>query len=280
MNTKRIEKLKYEWGPENEKPFDSYSPGSHYKAWWKCRRGHRWKAVIKSRYSGNDCPYCSGRRAIPGETDLQTVNPELSAQWDTEKNGKLTPRDVTSYSNIKVWWRCTKKGHSWRATVAKRSEGKGCPYCNHKRVDEDNNLAAMYPEIAAEWDVERNKKHPAEVFPHSNAYASWICKRGHRWVSAISSRTRAVRPCQCPYCSGKACIPGETDLATTDPDIAQQWNKDKNLNLTPDMVSRFSHKKVYWDCPKGHVYRATVANRVSGKDCPYCKKRSKPYGNI
>ena len=273
---KRAEKLRYEWGVENKKPFDSYVPGSHFKALWECKHGHRWQAQIRSRYRGTDCPYCSGRCAIPGETDLQTVDPKLSAQWDPENNEELTPMDVTPYSNLKVWWRC-EKGHSWQASVAKRSEGKGCPYCNHKRADGNNNLAVMYPSVAAEWDVERNVKKPSEVLPHSNAYASWICSRRHRWTATIHSRTRSVRPCQCPYCSGKACIPGETDLATTDPDIAQQWDKERNMS-TPDMVSRFSHQKAYWICSEGHVFRASVANRVSGKGCPYCKGSKTNHG--
>ena len=81
---------------------------------------------------------------IPGETDLQTVDPELAAQWDMERNTGLMPENVTAFSNEKVWWIC-KKGHHWQASVAKRSMGKGCPYCGHKRADEKNNLAVCFP---------------------------------------------------------------------------------------------------------------------------------------
>ena len=41
------------------------------KVWWKCEKGHEWEAPIGSRTTGGTgCPYCSGHRAIPGETDL------------------------------------------------------------------------------------------------------------------------------------------------------------------------------------------------------------------
>lgn len=51
--------------------------GSHKKPLWVCKRGHIWKATVASRSQGCGCPYCSGRKAIVGETDLATVNPGL-----------------------------------------------------------------------------------------------------------------------------------------------------------------------------------------------------------
>ena len=60
--------------------------GSHKKVWWKCHMGHEWRASITSRNRGNGCPYCSGLYVIEGETDLQTVNPVLTTEWDFEKN--------------------------------------------------------------------------------------------------------------------------------------------------------------------------------------------------
>jgi GNAT superfamily N-acetyltransferase len=49
------------------------------------------------------CPYCSGKVAIPGENDLQTLFPELAAQWDFEKNpGK--PGETLPGAHEKVWW--------------------------------------------------------------------------------------------------------------------------------------------------------------------------------
>jgi hypothetical protein len=33
-------------------------PNSHKKVWWKCKKGHEWEAIIKSRTYKNNCPYC------------------------------------------------------------------------------------------------------------------------------------------------------------------------------------------------------------------------------
>jgi hypothetical protein len=34
-------------------------PGFNEKIWWICEEGHEWKATVKSRIKGNDCPDCN-----------------------------------------------------------------------------------------------------------------------------------------------------------------------------------------------------------------------------
>lgn len=103
-------------------------PGSQRSAWWKCSRGHEWRATINSRVNGRGCPICAGRAVLPGENDLETAVPALAAQWHPEKNGPLRPSQVISGSNRKVWW-CCEHGHEWQATVKSRVQGSGCPVC-------------------------------------------------------------------------------------------------------------------------------------------------------
>ena len=66
------------------------------------KRQHMWQAVISSRATGKNCPYCTGRRPVPGQNDLLTTHPQLASQWHPTKNGKLTPRDVSKCSGRKV----------------------------------------------------------------------------------------------------------------------------------------------------------------------------------
>ena len=40
--------------------------------------------------------------------------PELAMEWDYEKNGVLTPENVSYGSNKKVWWICPKCGQSYQ----------------------------------------------------------------------------------------------------------------------------------------------------------------------
>lgn len=107
-------------------PYDR-SGGSSDKVWWQCEEGHEWQAIIKSRAKGNGCPYCSHYLAAP-ETCLASVNPELSSEWNSVRNGGLTPCDLLPNSNRRVWWQC-EIGHEWQARVCDRNRGGGCPTC-------------------------------------------------------------------------------------------------------------------------------------------------------
>lgn len=78
---------------------------SNQREWWQCERGHVWVAAIASRtYHRTRCPVCTGRRVLPGYNDLQTLYPEIAAQWAWERNGDLTPDKVLPGSHRKVWW--------------------------------------------------------------------------------------------------------------------------------------------------------------------------------
>lgn len=127
-------KLIAEWNYEKNIDLDpsKLTLGSNKKVWWICSKGHEWEAVIANRIKGTGCPFCSGRYAVKGVNDLQTINPTLAAEWNYERNGELTPTNVTSGSNKKVWWKCD-KGHEWQATINNRSKGNKCPTCNSEQ---------------------------------------------------------------------------------------------------------------------------------------------------
>lgn len=141
---------------------------------------------------------------MPGETDLATMFPALAEEWDTARNGKLTPDQVAAYSNRKVWWRCA-LGHEWQAVIASRTASRvGCPICSGRRVLAGfNDLATLQPETAAQWDDTLNGKlTPEMVTLGSHKKVWWRCGDGHVWKAAIFSRTGRQK-CGCPICAGK-----------------------------------------------------------------------------
>ena len=68
-------------------------------------------------------------------------------------------------------------------------------------------------------------------------------------------------------------LQGFNDLTTTHPDLAQQWNYEKNGNLTPYQVSCNSHRNVWRMCDMGHTWVSNVYSRKIGNGCPECSKR-------
>lgn len=267
-----------EWDWDKNLPLtpDTIHKGSHQKAWWRCGAGHSWQAEIRSRSGGSRCPYCAGRVLCVGGNDLATVNPALAAQWDTEKNGKLRPADVLAGSRRYVWWTC-EKGHSWRAAVLSRNRGSGCPVCMGRTViSGENDLAMLFPNLAAEWNSERNGSlSPNQVTAFSNRKVWWRCELGHEWQAVIAARV--VERSGCPYCAGRRVMAGFNDLATLHPDIAVQWDDALNGTLTPEMVTSGSHKRVWWKCSEGHIWKAAVYSRTGRQKCgcPVCAGKAK-----
>ena len=196
--------LAAQWSQQNEFGPETVTPGSMKKVWWRCEKGHQWKAIISSRTNGAGCPYCANRKVIPGENDLETFNPDLAAQWDQARNGKLTPRDVSPYANRSVWWTC-KRGHAFKAPVAQRSTSlTGCPYCTNRKVLVGfNDLATTEPEVAAQWAQDLNGSlTPQKVTKGSSKKVWWRCQFGHVWQAVIFSRTGSRRA-GCPVCAGR-----------------------------------------------------------------------------
>lgn len=105
------------------------------KPWWICSRGHEWQARIDARTGQNQgCPYCSGSRAIPGETDLATKFPKISADWDYTLNGDLDPTQFKPFAHKFVWWKCPEGHSSYRQQISKRTgRGTECPECSKGR---------------------------------------------------------------------------------------------------------------------------------------------------
>lgn len=90
---------------------------------------------------------------------------------------------------------------------------------------------------------------------------------------AVASRTAEGRGC--PVCAGRSVLPGFNDLRTKQPQLAEQWHPTLNGSLTPEMVTTGSHKKVWWQCSVGHVWKAVVYSRAgkAQSGCPVCAGR-------
>lgn len=268
----------WNWGKNFEFDPARLTCGSNAKVWWKCAQGHEWLASVSNRsYHKSGCPYCGGKKAFAGFNDLATVSPILAAEWHPILNGSVSLEMVVAGSDKSAWWRC-KNGHEWKATIKDRQHGNGCPYCSGRlAIAGETDLATLAPEIAAQWHPTKNgDTTPADVTVSSNKKVWWMCEKGHEWESSVDQRKKAG----CPYCGNKRVLGGYNDLVTTHPELAAQWHPTRNGGLTARMVSYGSTKLVWWQCDKGHEWRASPNGRTNKDEhallnCPICSNELK-----
>ena len=314
---------------------ENFTANSEEKVWWKCDKGHEWKASIGHRNKGRGCPYCANKKALMGYNDLQTLNPKLASEWNYKKNKMLAPTSVLPNSNKIVWWKC-KKGHEWQATIANRNDSKGCPICNSERHTsylefifvfylKKYKVQAIhsYKEKGYELDIYiPSKKIAIECdghFWHKNKIKKDLeknlkCKRDgiklYRLREGLSSLNdysidyivqekqknlvEVVQKVLTEIIGIKADIDLKRDsiaienlrdytekinsLLFVNPELAKEWNYEKNGELKPENFLVNSAKKVWWKCKKGHEWQATIASRGSGRGCPYCANKKVVVG--
>lgn len=156
-------------------------------------------------------------------------------------------------------------------SVSHRSGGYGCPICSNKRVLAGyNDLQTLNPQLAGEWDYDKNELLPSQVTVSSSKHVFWKCIKGHSWKARIGARNNGGTGC--PVCNGKAVQAGFNDLQTRNPQLAGEWDIAKNKQL-PSQVTPYSTKKVWWLCEKGHSWLAAISGRSTGNGCPVCSGR-------
>jgi len=178
-------------------PWD-FLPQSNQFAWFACPKSalHDWKSRIQHRVVYDSrCPYCAGQKAC-ADNCLAFLRPDIARELDPVRSG-FTADDVTQGSGRQAAWICATWGeeHRWTAIIGNRTRPtrpERCPYCSGKRPWRLNNLAVLFPAIAAEYDPSLNGgRTAAEVLPFSAKMAGWRCRLdpSHAWRKPVTDRT-------------------------------------------------------------------------------------------
>lgn len=245
-----------------------YMAGTTHRFEWVCSKDprHVWEAPGVKRVAGQGCPYCAGRRVLPGVNDLATMRPDLAAELVRPEEG----REVTVGSSRKLEWQCSDvPEHRWTASVDNRAKGKGCPYCSGRNVlAGSNDLATTRPDLAAELADPEDGKRLTEW---SNQKVSWVCSKDsrHKWDAVVASRSKGAG---CPICSNQLIVPGINTLDVTHPELAALCADEDDAHR----LSVGSHERVAWRCTKGedHVWYATPSQALNGGvRCSVCSGR-------
>jgi len=276
----------------NEDGPEFYMPKTGRKAWWLHYTDggvlHRWRArvcdVVKrnclQEKSTLGCPYCVGKSVGFGN-DLVTTHPYLAEQLSVCRNG-FGSESCTQGSHKKVWWWHRTGGgvlHEWRASIYSRAlDDKGCPYCKNQLVGYGNDLKSLRPDIAKDWDFDRNDRGPESYVPKSGKAVWWVHTTDegeiHRWKAII--KNRVSNKSRCPYCSGREPTFVHNLVVLYPVLVYNEWDFERNKK-GPEQYTPKSGKKVWWKhfCEKTgeqHRWKAIVCSRtLNSTGCPYCK---------
>ncbi len=264
--------LKTKWHSRNAVAIENVKMGSHTQYWWRCSFNHEWQARIYSVLKGiksscGGCPYCRGLK-VNKYNCLLATHPKLIKEWHPKN--KLSPATITAGCNKKAYWLCS-NGHKWKAMIASRVKGNGCPYCSNRLTNASNCLFATHPELAKQWHPTKNKNITSNaITAGSGIKVWWKCPiaNDHEWRTSPNKRTSGRG---CPCCSGHKIVYSNC-LQTKHPEIASQWHPTKNTT-EPLYVSSGSSKKYWWLCPTSadHEWMSTVKNRTKNHNgCPFC----------
>lgn len=236
------------------------------------------------------------------EKSLAQRFPHIATEWDYEKNGAVSPLNVSSGSHDLYSWICKTCGHTWNAKVNDRTNGHGCYVCAKKawgkqlqeRAAKKHNFKDWCIEnnrilLLEEWDYNGNTEKPEEFSSGSNKSVLWVCSVcDSKYSASISNRKSGTGCKNCwnmrrktMYQNNKTVL-GKNALIVwckqnhRDP-LLGQWDFAKN-EYPPDNYTYGSKKVVHWKCSCGHSWPAQIKSRTTqGNGCPNCsrKKRQK-----
>ena len=139
----------------------------------------------------------------------------------------------------------------------------------HKYVSDD-------PTLIKQWDFEKNLISPDKVTVFSSKKIWWLCENGHKehsYEAVVADKYRDHTGC--PYCSNRKVLKGFNDLATTRPDLIEDWNFEHN-EKSPNEITAGSSYKANWVCHKcGYKWSAIVSSRSKGNGCKECAKKTR-----
>ncbi|MFC1415039.1 zinc-ribbon domain-containing protein [Streptacidiphilus cavernicola] len=276
-------------------------PAAKDRCLWKCSEcGHEWRSSVTSRaFLGSNCPNCSRIRqkvdarirAMADDDDsFARSAPDLVPEFlECLDDPSFTPQILRPSSNKRCRWKCRTCEHTWVASPAARTSGRGCRRCGAERTrlsrtlaEAGSSLADLFPKISAEFvECLVEERTPNDLLPMSNKRCRWRCLScSSEWATTVASRVGGTG---CPACgrlssgSGRARAKNGESLMELFPIIASEFEE----NLTrpgsgPDIVRRASHDRVRWRCGVCHLrWETSVKNRTrGGTGCPACARRS------
>ena len=261
-----------EWHPDKNgdlKPSDVVY-GSGKKVWWKCEYQHEYHKEIKARVNSKGCPICMKA--------LKTSFPEQAIYYYIKK---AFPEAINGYRDIfnngmelDVFIPSLKIGIEYDGSAyhkIDRLKNDNLKY----NICKDNGIALIRIceyEHSSKWRLYYRKiEIPSAKDEYLDSAISTLCYKLGKPQDVNVARDRFEIQ---SYLTAK-----HISLLDEFPELAKQWDYEKNGGLRPEQFAVHSNTKVNWICDKcGNRWEAGINERTrsDGKQtgCPKCNKKN------
>ena len=166
-------------------------------------------------------------------------------------------------------------GHAYSSRLLASDKGVSqCPACRNNPPHTYDDLRSAAPHLVNELNPALNGGLAAEdISASSTLKLAWTCARGHTYVATPASRTTTNSTC--PVCTKRVVVAGVNDLATTNRMLASEFHPSEYPRRATVMVAAGSTTNILWLCAEGHSFRAPIAARAAGQNCPTCTTAAK-----
>ena len=261
--------LAEEWDYKKNGELTPYNvTAHHYKhVYWVCHKGHHWSAIVSVRVNQNTgCPRCKKEWAtsFPEQAIYFYLKKITNAHNKFPYKGK---KEIDIYLDNKDWNIAIEyDGAYYHSTIQSENREK-----RKNQFLADNGIRLIR---VKESDCNKILNDTIYVKTQKdNSHLTWVI---HEILKLCNKETyidqldidieRDRNQIYALYIQTEK----ENSIVAKMPDVAKQWDYEKNGDIKPEYIPCTSGKKFYWKCEKGHSWLAQVNSRLSGRGCPYC----------
>ena len=271
--------LAKEWHPSKNYPLMPFDvlPSINKKVWWLCPNGHEYQSTINHRSStnGTNCPICfrGNQTSFREQALYYYIKKEYPNAISGYRSSKLSSFELDIYiPDLKIG--IEYDGVAWHKEENFEREKRKYEACKKEGIY----LIRVKEKFPEKWwaDIADTmiSGHSEKDFESLEEYSKII----HLVLEKIVSPFRLywINPLNIDLNRDRfEILKNYTEIKNSFediyPDIAKEWDEEKNLGLTPKMFRPKSDFKAWWKCSKCcNVFEATIGRRANGTGCPKC----------
>jgi rubrerythrin len=166
-------------------------------------------------------------------SDGYHINTRINNILRSTKPIYFSQNNSHTIDNIKLWCKLNNKSYQLVSNIYKNSIGNlkwqcllcnytfdrswnttnknlfDCPHCSGRKVNEANNSLIINPDIAKQWNYDRNYPiRPENIQSNTTKKFWWLCNTcGHEWEKSVHYRNQRNAPCpNCKMSKGEYAI--------------------------------------------------------------------------